>query len=259
MYLPHLRNAFSLLFLLGLTAPINALPLTPQYAGIYENDDGVNSRWVQVTDDWCGNIYGDQSWGTVIWGLSDHALVMGLADGNPFVVQTATTRVNQVNFSDQRFINEWGNSWSTPLLAPIFNNTPGENQDNWASSFWGYIAITTPGSYNFGVLFDDGFQFSLFGENGSSQSIKLDGLNARDRLGFSEDLLLSSGLYGFQLNAYERLEAGAVQLAWSTPGANDWALVPQAHLFASPIPEPSVPALMLAGLIALGLAWLGAP
>ena len=178
MYLPHLRNAFSLLFLLGLTAPINALPLTPQYAGIYENGDGVNSRWVQVTDDWCGNIYGDQSWGTGIWGLSDHALVMGLADGNPFVVQTATTRVNQVNFSDQRFINEWGNSWSTPLLAPIFNNTPGENQDNWASSFWGYIAITTPGSYNFGVLFDDGFQFSLFGENGSSQSIKLDGLNA---------------------------------------------------------------------------------
>ena len=52
----------------------------------------------------------------------------------------------------------------------------------------------------------------------------------------------------------ERLKAGAVQLAWSTPGASDWALVPQAHSFASPIPEPSVPALMLAGLIALGLA-----
>lgn len=254
MYLPNLRNAFSLLLLLGLTTPTHALPLSPQYAGIYENGDGFNSRWVQVTEDWRGNIYGDQTWGTGIWGLSDQALVMGLAVGNPFVVQTATTRVNQINFSDQRFINEWGNSWSTPLLAPIFNNTPGENQDNWASSFWGYIAITTPGAYNFGVLYDDGFQFSLFGENGSSQSIKLDGLNARDRLGFSEDLLLSSGLYGFQLNAYERLEAGAVQLAWSTPEARDWALVPQAHLFASPIPEPSVPLLMLAGMIAIGLS-----
>ena len=59
---------------------------------------------------------------------------MGLADGNPFVVQTATTRVNQINFSDQRFINEWGSSWSTPLLAPIFNNTQGQNQDNRAST-----------------------------------------------------------------------------------------------------------------------------
>jgi len=139
------------------------------------------------------------------------------------------------------------------LLAPIFNNTTGENQDNWASSFWGYIAITTPGAYNFGVLYDDGFRFSLFGEGGNSQSIMLDGLNPRNRLGFSENLLLSSGLYGFQLNAYERLEAGAVQLAWLTPEANDWALVPQAHLFASPIPEPSVPVLMLAGLIGMML------
>ncbi len=254
MYLPNLRNAFSLLFLLGLTAPTHALPLTPQYAGIYENGDGVNSRWVQVTDDWRGNIYGDQTWGTGIWGLSDHTQVMSLADSNPFVAQTATTRVNQINFSDQRFINEWGNSWSTPLLAPIFNNTPGESQDNWASSFWGYIAITTAGPYNFGVLYDDGFRFNLFGAGSSTQSILRDGLNPRERLGFADALMLSTGLYGFRLDAYERLEAGAVQLAWSTPETSDWALVPQAHLFANPIPEPSVPVLMLAGLIAIGLS-----
>jgi len=52
----------------------------------------------------------------------------------------------------------------------------------------------------------------------------------------------------------DRLEAGAVQLAWYTPGASDWALVPQAHLFTSPIPEPSVTLLMLAGLAAFGLS-----
>jgi len=252
MSLSNPRNALSLL-LLGLTAPAHALPLTPQYAGLYENGDGANSRWVQVTDDWRGNIYGDQPWGTGIWGLSDHTQVMGLTNSNPFVVQTLSTLVNQINFSDQRFINEWGVSWSTPLLAPIFNNTPGENQDNWASRFWGYVAITTPGAYNFGVLYDDGFRFSLFGAEGSSQSILKDGLNPRDRLGYSENLLLSAGLYGFQLDAYERLEAGAVQLAWWTPEADDWALVPQSHLFANPIPEPSIPMLMLAGLIAIGL------
>ncbi len=253
MNLFNLHNTLSLTLLLGLTVPAHALPLTPQHAGLYQNGDGANSRWVQVADDWRGNLFGDQSWGTGIWGLDDHAQVMGLAGNNPFVVQTLAAHVDQINFADQRFIDEWGISWSTPQLAPIFDNHAGETQDNWASSFWGFIAITTPGAYNFGVLFDDGFRFNLFGSGGSFQGILNDGLNARNRLGFDEDLLLSPGLYGFQLDAYERLEAGAVQLAWLTPGANDWALVPQAHLFASPIPEPSVPLLMLAGLAAIGL------
>lgn len=253
MNLFSLRNTCALTLLLGLAAQAYALPLTPQYDGVYLNGDGANSRWVQVADDWRGSLHGDQSWGTGIWGLSDHAQVMGLAGNNPSVVQTLTTRVAQINFADQRFINEWGTSWSTPQLAPIFDNHAGETQDNWASSFWGYVAITTPGAYNFGVLFDDGFRFSLFGAGGSSQSILVDGLNPRNRLGFSENLQLTSGLYGFQLDAYERLEAGVVQLAWYTPGANDWALVPQSNLFASPIPEPSVLMLMLAGLAAIGL------
>ncbi len=253
MNLFNLHNTLSLTLLLGLTVSAHALPLTPQHAGLYQNGDGANSRWVQVADDWRGNLFGDQSWGTGIWGLDDHAQVMGLAGNNPFVVQTLAAHVDQINFADQRFIDEWGISWSTPQLAPIFDNHAGETQDNWASSFWGFIAITTPGAYNFGVLFDDGFRFNLFGSGGSFQGILNDGLNARNRLGFDEDLLLSPGLYGFQLDAYERLEAGAVQLAWLTPGANDWALVPQAHLFASPIPEPSVPLLMLAGLAAIGL------
>lgn len=250
----NLRNALSLSLLLGLTAPAQALPLTPQYDGLHQNGNGANSSWVQVIGDWRGNIYGDQSWGTGIWGLSDYAQIMSLEGNDPFIVQTLTTRVDQINFADQRFIDDWGSSWSTPLLAPIFIGTSGQNQDNWASSFWGYIAITTPGAYNFGVLFDDGFRLSLFGAGGSSQSILRDGLNPRERLGFSEDLQLSTGLYGFQLDAYDRLEAGAVQLAWYTPGANDWALVPQAHLFASPIPEPSVSMLLLAGLAAFGLS-----
>jgi hypothetical protein len=253
MNLSSLRNSLSLSLLLGLAAPAYALPLTPQYAGLHENGDGANSHWVQVSDDWRGNIYGDEPWGDGIWGLSDHAQVMGLAGDNPFVVQMLTARVDQINFADQNFIDAWGSSWSTPLIAPIFNNAEEENQDNWASSFWGYISITTPGAYNFSVLFDDGFRFNLFGSGGNSLSILKDGLNPRDRLGFSEDLQLSTGLYGFQLDAYERLEAGAVQLAWYTPGANDWALVPQSHLFTRFIPEPSVPLLMLAGLAAIGL------
>ncbi len=252
MNLFTLRDALSLSLLLGLSVPAHALSLDPQHAGLYQNGDGANSRWVQVTGDWRGSIYGDQSWGTGIWGLADQAQVIDMASGDPFVVRTLATHVAQINFADQRFIADWGTAWSTPTLAPIFPNA-GENQDNWASRFSGYIAITAPGAYNFGVLYDDGFRFSLFGAGGSSLAIQKDGLNPRDRLGFSEDLLLKPGLYAYQLDAYDRLEAGVVQLAWTTPQSGSWSVVPQEHLFATPIPEPSVPMLMLAGLAAIGL------
>lgn len=254
MNLFSLRNACSTALLLGLAVPAQAASLAPQFDGIYLNGDGANSRWVQVADDWRGgSLHGDLSWGTGIWGLADHTQVMGLPDSDPGIVQTLTTHVSRIDFADQRFIDAWGAEWGTPQMAPIFVNATENSQDNWASSFWGYIAITTPGAYNLGVLYDDGFRFSLFGAGDSSQTIQLDGLNTRDRLGFSEDLLLSPGLYGFQLDAYERLEAGVVQLAWYAPGANDWEVVPQSSLYTSPIPEPSVPLLMLAGLAAVGL------
>lgn len=252
MKLSTLFPVGSLAMLLGALGSAQALPLLPQYAGTHLDGDGANSQWVQVGDAWRGSLYGEQDWGTGIWGLADHAAVIGLAADDASVVQYLKTPVTQINFADQRFIDDWGNSWSTPLLSPIFGGALA-GQDNWATRFWGYLAITVPGDYNFGVLFDDGFRFSLLGADGS-QSIERDGLNPRERLGFAEDLQLTQGLYGFQLDAYDRLEAGAVQLAWYTPGANDWALVPQAHLFTNPIPEPSVPLLMLAGLAAIGIS-----
>lgn len=249
----HLRPAL-LPLLLGATFHAQAIPLAPQFAGTYLDGDGANSRWVQVAADWRGGLQGGASWGTGIWGLADQVQVMALPAGAPSVLQSLTTRVAQINFADQRFINDWGATWGIPQLAPIFDNHAGEYQDNWASRFWGFVSITAPGAYNFSVLYDDGFRFSLYGANGSSQSLQVDGLNPRDRLGFSEDLLLTPGLYAYQLDAYERLEAGAVQLAWYTPGATSWTPIPQNHLFASAVPEPAAPLLMLAGLAAVGLA-----
>lgn len=247
-----LRCGLPLALLAGMSGAAHAIALTPQYAGTYLNGDGANSQWVQVTEDWRGTTNGSESWGTGIWGLQDQASVLGLHAGDANVIQTFSGRVDQINFGDQRFINEWGSSWSTPQLAPIFNNTPGENQDNWASSFSGFLAITTPGDYNFGVLYDDGFRFSLTGAGGQTVSLVKDGLNPRDRLGFAENLQLTSGLYSYQLDAYDRLEAGVVQLDWWTPRANDWSLVPKENLFTSPVPEPSPLLLMLAGLAMIG-------
>lgn len=234
-----------------LALPAQAIPLAPAVAGNFTHGDGANSLWVQVADDWRGSIFGGEAWGTGIWGLADQALVLGLSAGQPGVLRTYGGTVDSINFADQRFIDEHGASWGSPTLAPLFSG--GEGQDNWASRFTGYIAIPTAGRYNFGVLYDDGFRFTLGGAS-NSLSIEKDGLNPRDRLGFDGDLELDAGLYSFTLDAYERLEAGAVQLAWFTPGANDWTVVPQDQLFTSPVPEPGPAALLAAGLLGL-LAW----
>ncbi len=246
-----LRISFSLVLLTALIGRVQAISLMPQYAGVYLNGDGANSQWVQVTENWRGGIQGDEIWGTGIWGLADQDTVMGLHSGNANVIQTLNRRVNQINFSDQVFANTGSAKWGTPELAPIFNNAATENQDNWASRFTGYLSITFAGNYNLGVLYDDGFRFSLMGAGGQRVELVKDGLNSPDRLAFADNLQLSAGLYAFQLDAYERLEAGVVQLAWWTPGAG-LAIVPQENLFTSPVPEPATPLLMLAGLGLIG-------
>lgn len=248
------RNLLPLVLLCTLlgSSSVYAYTLSPQYSGIYLNGDGANSRWVQVIDGWRGVTYGSETWGTGIWSLADQALVMGLEAGSRNVIQIYEAPLSQINFGDQRFITEWGLSWSTPQLAPIFSNSIGEYQDNWGARFWGYIAITAPGAYNFGVLYDDGFQFALHGAGGNSLTLLRDGLNSRDRLAYNEDLYLSEGLYAYSLDAYERLEAGVVQLAWWKPGANDWTLLPREHLFTRAVTEPATPLLIAIGLAAMG-------
>lgn len=245
-----LRGAMSLLAVVGVSA--HAVPLAPQYAGTFTNGDGANSQWVQVSEDWRGPTNGAEPWGTGIWSLADQAAAMNQNSGTTDVVKTLRTRVDQINFADQEFNTTGQSKWGTLPLAPVFTGATGEYQDNWASRFTGYVAITTPGDYNLGVLYDDGFRFSLTGAGGQTLSLMNDGLNFPDRMGFAENLQLSNGLYAFQLDAYERLEAGVVQLAWLTPGAPAWSVIPRENLFTTPVPEPGVSLLMLAGLGLVG-------
>jgi hypothetical protein len=73
-------------------------------------------------------------------------------------------------------------------------------------------------------------------------------------LGFSSNLLLGVGLYSFELGAYDRLEAGVVELSWARNGGG-WTRVPTGHLVAhgavTLVPEPGSWALLLTGLLAL--------
>ncbi len=239
-------------FMLGMSG-VQATVLTPLVAGNYLNGDGANSQWVQVASGWRGATYGNEPWGTGIWSLADARAVLALpsnasAAARTDIVQTYDNRVDAVNFADVTFIDYWGSTWGGQALVPFFSNDATQYQDNYAARFTGYISILTPGLYNFGVLSDDGFAFSLFGGN-NTLTLDQNGLNPRDRYGFGQDLMLGAGLYGFDLLSYERLEAGVVNLAWIQPGG-DWATIPKTSLFTT-VPEPASWLLLLAGLAGL--------
>ncbi|HMO44827.1 MAG TPA: PEP-CTERM sorting domain-containing protein [Rubrivivax sp.] len=253
-----------LLALCAACAPALAAPivLAPSLAGQYQAGSGVDATFLKVDDAWHGSSvlwneatkqYGSGQpvsswgWGTGLWGIADwqtanHSPTAGM------IQDSWSGRVAQIAWGDDAYNSAHGARWGTVDRAPLFSGAG--SQDNWSSSFSGYIRITDDGLYNFSVRYDDGFFFKLHGD-GSTLELSTDLLNPRDTLGFGQDLLLSAGLYAFELGAYERLEAGVVELSWSRDGGG-WARVPTANLVASDaaaaVPEPATFALVAASL-----------
>ena len=252
-------------------APIR---LDPLLAASTATQGGADARFLQIANDWSGSTVlwneetrqygsgapiGGTSWGTGLWGIEDfHSVLSG---GVP-AVASWSGRVGTINFGDGCYNQSWSGSWGAANLAPMFGGGVGcadgdadpaqtNAEDNWISWFTGYIRVTDPGDdYNFSVLYDDGFFFNLYGAGGEMRSIGMDYLNPRDRLGFADDFALSEGLYYFELGAYDRLEAGVVDLRWSR-GGGEWNLVKPEHLAS--VPEPGTLALLAAALAALVL------
>lgn len=248
----HAPKIFSVAAMLSaLLSPVHAaVTLNPLQTGLYTNGDGVLSRWVQVTDDWNG-----------VWGieqLADQKVVMDLPAGSSDILRSLETKVSTINFSDDVYRELWANDprWSQYVTQPVplFSQTD-PNQNDYAARFTGYIAIPTAGEYNFGVLSDEGFKFTLTGANGSHSSQR-DGLNPRDLVGFDSNFAMQAGIYQFTLDTYEHTQAGVVSLNWwYGTGATGYSLIPQSSLFSAlpPVPEPEEWLLFATGL--LTLAW----
>lgn len=259
------------------TAGHAAVILDPTLPGQYADGTGANATFLRIDSDWRDSaVYWNESakkfknfqeghnakgsggyqpvgtfeWGTGIWGLADWD---SINSGEVPVEGKWSGRVASIDHSDVEYAKAgYASKWGAIGALPTEFFGAGA-QDNWTAHYTGYLRITNPGSYNFGVLYDDGFFLRIFGAGASSVQISSDFLSPRDRLGFDEDLSLTTGLYRFELGAYDRLEVGAVNLAWKQNG--QWVTVPTEHLVAepTPIPAPGTATLLLAAVGALAM------
>jgi len=226
--------------------------LAPLISGVFTNGDGVNSHWVQVQNDWQGPGSFSQQYGGIS-GLQDAATALAMNSGDSGFLRSADAVMTNINAGNDLYNQLYSATWGAADMPPLFNSGD-PNQENFAGHMWGYISIPTAGEYNFGVLYDDGFSFTLWGA-GASQSMSVDALNSRDRKGFDNNLALQAGLYQFDLVGYNRLEAGVLNLGWWTgPTTSDFSIVPQENLFTSaPVTVPVPAAVWLFGSGLMGL------
>lgn len=255
-------------------AASSAMVLAPKPMDSNPGEGHFSASFVQIASNWKGSTVlwdepnktygsgkpiGDFDWGDGIWGMADWATVWDVAngtgstaDGAPrIILKELDRKVESINFGNAAYNAAHSNIWGPAKLLPIFSGTVGEYQDNWITYFTGEIKITQAGRYDFSVLNDDGFFLRLIGKDSFVETSR-DFLNPRDRSGFADDLLLTPGLYEFELGMWNRLEAGVVDFRWSSDGGVTWDLVKSNEVpQARPISAPSTLSIALLAVILL--------
>lgn len=287
-----IRIAVAVLALASAPASSAALSLDPLSAAPQSSGGGVSATWVQVRDDahfstqpWAeaggpALPIGSYAWGDGIWGTGDVNVLMGLPAGDPMLVGrvgglSAISFANTVynGLAGSGSYGSWGYDYARPL-APIVAQTG--QQTNYAARFSGYLYVAEAGLYDFGLFSDDGFVFSLSGNDGAyavAHTTHAGSTSGRDYYTLSgangnAAIELDKGYYGLSLDYYNRLEAGVIDLAWWQPGTDGWRSIEADRLFdrlpqggsaavppaAVSVPEPGV--LSLIGLVGVAAAML---
>ena len=256
------------------------LMLDPLSTASYVTGGGLSATWSQIRDDyrfsqqtWVEPGQGPQaignfSWGTGIWGTVDIAHVHNLSPTDAALIGRVST-VSAVSFANQTYndfasnssYGSWGYDYQRPL-APIVAQTGV--QTNYAASFGGFVYIAEAGLYDFSLFADDGFTFALTGANGVlgvSRETLAGSSTGRDHYTLSgangnSAVSLGSGYYGIQIDYFNRLESGVIDLALWGPQDQNWHGISSDRLYvsipSSSVSEPGMLVLLTLGLIGLG-------
>lgn len=143
--------------------PVSAAPvaLAPIVSGVFANGNGANSHWVQVQDGWQGPSDFSQAY-SGISSLQDATAALALVSDDAGFLRGADAVMSTIDAGNDRFNQGHAALWGAANMPPLFAS--GDSlQENYAAHVWGYLAVPTAGEYNFGVLSDDGFAFTLWG------------------------------------------------------------------------------------------------
>ncbi|HQU15450.1 MAG: VPLPA-CTERM sorting domain-containing protein [Gammaproteobacteria bacterium] len=251
---------------LAVTATADAASITLTPFGTVGGSAGINEHWVQVTSTWQGPSYNSSGASATaldgISSLADASAALSLPASNSNVLATFDgVQPGPINYANTAFNTDPYSqpAYGTGTLPPLFNaSTPSAQQINYAGHFWGFLNVPTSGLYNFGVLADDGFTFTLTGANGNFETMGLDGLNTRTYTYFGTNLNLSGGLYRYDLIGYNRLQNGVVRLLQgSGTGAWNPTTISAGNFYTSIAPVPLPPSVWLLGSGLIGLAAVG--
>ena len=256
------------------------LMLDPLSSAAYVTGGGLAAIWSQVRDDYrfsqqtwvepgqSAQAIGNFNWGTGIWGTVDIAHVHNLSPTDAALVGRVSA-VSAVSFANQTYndivgsgsYGTWGYDYQRPL-APIVAQTGV--QTNYAASFGGFVYIAEAGLYDFSLFADDGFTFALTGANGVlgvNRETLAGSSTGRDHYTLSgangnSAVSLGSGYYGIQIDYFNRLESGVIDLALWGPQDQGWHSISSDRLHvsipSSVVSEPGMLVLLTLGLIGLG-------
>lgn len=230
--------------------------------------NGLNSQWVQVADDWYFSDYvyngeriGDTGWGSGFWAVGDIATAMALENGDPNLVARSQGLTTGLSFANNVYNEGWGpgTGWDKDYVRPLAPVVDESGQEtNYAATLYGYIYIPEAGLYDFGIFVDDAFSLSLIGGNGSLDVGRETFIGSSGR-GFytlsgavGSSIELASGFYGIEVDYFNRLEAGVLEIGWWQPDQTEWSPIDGNLLYSTlPVPEPSSALLLLIASAAL--------